>query len=138
MTLAAVAQDTACSEERPPKTRATRSRRGAPSDPGPAAEAAVRPADPCDLQARFPGPHSRGQRRQRAVVHQPGGGRGDLQPDQPVLRRCAAPADDLRAGDHALHHREHHPAAAGGGDPILFQHLFLTISYIYLYILFKI
>ena len=43
--------------------------------------------------------------------------RQPLQPDQPVLRRCAAPADDLRARDHALHHREHHPAAARRGDP---------------------
>ena len=42
---------------------------------------------------------------------------GSLQPGQPVLRRRAAPADDLRAGDHAVHHGEHHPAAAGRGDP---------------------
>ena len=40
-----------------------------------------------------------------------------LQPDQPVLRRSAAPAHHLRARDHAVHHREHHPAAARRGHP---------------------
>ncbi len=40
-----------------------------------------------------------------------------LRPGQPVQRRRAAPAVDLRAGDHAVHHGEHHPAAADRGDP---------------------
>ena len=57
------------------------------------------------------------RRRQRPVVHQRRGQPGHLQPDQPVLRRRAAAADRLRARDHALHHGEHHPAAAGRGDP---------------------
>ena len=46
------------------------------------------------------------RRRQRA-----------LQPDQPVQRRRAAAAVDLRARDHAVHHGEHHRAAAHRGDP---------------------
>ena len=40
-----------------------------------------------------------------------------LRVGQPVQRRCAAQAVDLRAGHHAVHHREHHPAAADRGDP---------------------
>ena len=44
-------------------------------------------------------------------------GQRRLQADQPVLRRRAPPADDLRARDHAVHHGEHHPAAARGRDP---------------------
>ena len=39
--------------------------------------------------------------------------------DQPVLRRCAAAAVDLRAGHHALHHGQHHRPAADGGHPAL-------------------
>ncbi len=42
---------------------------------------------------------------------------GPLLADQPVLRRRAAAPGGLRAGHHALHHREHHPAAADRGDP---------------------
>ena len=34
---------------------------------------------------------------------------------QPLLRRRALPPQPLRAGDHALHHRLDHPAAADGG-----------------------
>ena len=50
----------------------------------------------------------------------PGRGRREqrpLRPGQHVQRWRAAPADDLRARDHAVHHREHHPAAARRGDP---------------------
>ena len=39
--------------------------------------------------------------------------------DQPVLRRGAAQAVGLRAGHHALHHREHHHPAARRGHPAL-------------------
>ena len=38
-------------------------------------------------------------------------------PDQPLLRRRAAPAVDLRARHHAVHHRVDHPAAAHRRDP---------------------
>ena len=38
-------------------------------------------------------------------------------PGQPVQRRSAAPAVGLRARDHAVHHGEHHRAAAHGGHP---------------------
>ena len=36
-------------------------------------------------------------------------------PAEPVLRRRPLATRDLRAGDHALHHRLDHPAAAAGG-----------------------
>ena len=41
----------------------------------------------------------------------------DLLADQPVLRRCAAAADRVRGRGDALHHREHHRAAAHRGHP---------------------
>ena len=37
---------------------------------------------------------------------------------QPVRGRRAHPLRGVRAGDHAVHHREHHPAADDGGDPV--------------------
>ena len=40
-----------------------------------------------------------------------------LRPGQPVQRRRAAAAVGLRARDHAVHHGEHHPAAAHRGHP---------------------
>ena len=40
-----------------------------------------------------------------------------LRADQPVQRRRAAAAVGVRAGDHAVHHREHHHPAAHRGDP---------------------
>ena len=52
----------------------------------------------------------------QACISDARGGRA-LQPDQPLLRRCAAPAHHLRARDHAVHHGLHHPAAARRGDP---------------------
>ncbi len=55
---------------------------------------------------------------ERPEVHRAGRGRrqrGHLLPDQPVLRRSAAPALGVRAGHHALHHGEHHHPAAHRG-----------------------
>ena len=50
---------------------------------------------------------------QKCIAQVSGGGLGaDLLADQPVLRRCAAAADGVRGRRHALHHREHHRAAA--------------------------
>ena len=49
--------------------------------------------------------------------------RGDVdqerhaRPGEPAQRRRAAAADRLRARHHAVHHGEHHPAAARRGDP---------------------
>ncbi|CAA9361605.1 MAG: Protein translocase subunit SecY, partial [uncultured Nocardioidaceae bacterium] len=85
--------------------------------PGPAAQAAAGARDHRDLPVRLPAAGSRGQRAERAVLRQPGAEREPLRADQPVLRRCPAAAHRLRAGHHALHHREHHPAAAGRRDP---------------------
>ena len=77
--------------------------------------------DPGHLPAGLDHPDAQRQRRRRSTsaCSQATSGRpaGALLPDQPVLRRGAAPAGDLRAGDHALHHRQHHPAAADRGDP---------------------
>ena len=97
-------------------SRAKRVRQRLP-DAGPAAQAAVRPVHHRDLPARLPAPGAGRRRRQRAACLDDVGQHRHLRPDQPVLRRSAAPADRLRARDHALHHREHHPAAARRGDP---------------------
>ena len=64
----------------------------------------------------------RRQLPQRAEVHRAGPGRrlgADLLADQPLLRRCAATAVGVRGRRHALHHRQHHRAAADRGDPAL-------------------
>ena len=65
-------------------------------------------------------PGARGVVPQRPGVHPAGRGRRELQrllADQPVLRRRAAAAVDLRAGHHALHHGQHHRPAAHRGHP---------------------
>ena len=56
--------------------------------------------------------------RRRPALHRGRRGRQRaLRPDQPVQRRRAAAAVDLRARDHAVHHGEHHLAAARRGHP---------------------
>ena len=68
------------------------------------------------LGSLVPGPGR--ELHRRAAVHQ---GRADdhrcPRPGQPVQRRRAAAAVDLRARDHAVHHGEHHRAAADRGHP---------------------
>ena len=63
-------------------------------------------------------PVARRQLPERAEVRGAGQWRrlgADLLVDQPVLRRCAAASDGVRGRRNALHHREHHRAAADGG-----------------------
>ena len=82
--------------------------------------------DPLHARHRHPVPGrrrtavARRQLPQRAAVHQRGQrrrGRTDLLADQPVLRRRAAEAHRVCGGRDAVHHRQHHRAAAHRGHP---------------------
>ena len=62
-------------------------------------------------------PDARRRLHGHPALHRRGRGQLDLRADQPVQRRRAAAALGLRARDHAVHHGEHHPAAARRGHP---------------------
>ncbi len=64
------------------------------------------------LGARIPIPGIDANRFADFVQSEPGRLPGLL---RPVQRRAVPPADHLRAGHHALHHRVHHPAVVDGG-----------------------
>ena len=86
----------------------------------PQGEAALHPRHHGPVPARVDPAGARRQPGQRQVLHR--GGRQGPEPPQPgqrLLRWCAAPAERLRAGHHALHHRlHHHPAPAGRHPPL--------------------
>ena len=91
-----------------------------------AADSRPQTEDPLHAGHRHPVPGRRRAavpRRQlpeRAEVHRTGQRRrlgADLLADQPVLRRCATQAVGVRGRRNALHHRQHHRAAADGGHP---------------------
>ncbi|CAA9412034.1 MAG: Protein translocase subunit SecY, partial [uncultured Quadrisphaera sp.] len=89
-------------------------------DARPAAQDPVHAGDHGRVPARVVHPDARRELRQRAgVPRRPRPAVRPARPGQPLQRRRAAAAVGVRARDHALHHGQHHRAAAAGGHPPL-------------------